>query len=341
MGLRFENIHYSYGSEAALKGISLDARKGEILCLLGRSGCGKSTLLNLTAGLLTMQSGTIRLDGEVLASPSRNPPPEKRNIGLVFQDGALFPHLSVADNIGFGVSGRAARRRVTMELLHQIGLPDVGGRYPNTLSGGQQQRVAVARALAPDPAILLLDEPFASIDVVLRRQLREETRRLAKRHGATTILVTHDPEEALEVADRIAVMEEGRITQVGTARELYDDPASLFVGLLVGNGTVLPARVTDGYAETSFGCFSLSGPTAGADAGEVDLLIRPHCAVLEADPDGSRIIDIRQTGRSQIVTLQRGGTDRLLLEIDVEPEWAVGQTVRIQPQDGPWPLFPR
>ncbi|MEM7729600.1 MAG: ABC transporter ATP-binding protein [Pseudomonadota bacterium] len=343
-GLRFEDIHYSYGGVPALRGITLDAREGEILCLLGRSGCGKSTLLNLAAGILPLQCGAITLAGRTLATPALNPPPERRSVGLVFQDGALFLHLTVAQNIGFGLRERAVRQRTVEELLDQIGLAGMGARYPHTLSGGQQQRVAVARALAPSPDVLLMDEPYASIDISLRRKLREETRRLVKSRGCATILVTHDPEEALEIADRIAVMEQGRITQAGTGRELYADPASLFVGLMAGSGAVLKARLEGGAARTRYGRFAraqLSVRDADRSAERLDILIRPHAARLEADPDGLLITDIRHTGRSQIVTLSSAEADGLLLEIAPEPAWTVGQTVSIAPSGPPWPAFAR
>ena len=231
MGLEFQNIHYNYGSVEALSGISLSVGLGDILCLLGESGCGKSTLLNLTAGNLALQTGEIHLNNEVLASAHLNPPPEQRPVGLVFQEGALFPHLTVAQNIAFGVKNKDSRAKIVEELLHQIGLEGYGGRYPHTLSGGQQQRVAVARALAPEPLILLLDEPFASIDIMLRRSLREEVRQIIKKRNCTSIFVTHDPEEAIETADQIAVMESGVISQLGTAEDLYNNPASLLVGV--------------------------------------------------------------------------------------------------------------
>jgi len=188
MGLEFQDIHHRYGAVEALSGISLSVGQGDILCLLGQSGCGKSTLLNLTAGNLALQTGDIRLDGKVLASANHSPPPENRPVGLVFQEGALFPHLTVAQNIGFGVKDKHRRVGIVSELLEQIGLEGFGDRFPHTLSGGQQQRVAVARALAPQPAILLMDEPFASIDIMLRRRLREEIRQILKARHCISIL---------------------------------------------------------------------------------------------------------------------------------------------------------
>jgi iron(III) transport system ATP-binding protein len=349
MSLRFENIHHAYGDRIALQDISFTAEAGEILCLLGRSGCGKSTLLNLIAGLLPVQAGAIRLDGSVLASPSVNPPPEQRPVGLVFQDGALFPHLSVAQNIGFGVTDKSIRAEIVSALLDQIGLKDMADRYPHTLSGGEQQRVAVARALAPNPSVMLMDEPFASIDITIRRRLREDMRALMKARGGMTILVTHDPDEAIEIADRIAVLENGRITQIGTAKDLHDAPQSLFVGLMAENGTVLSAKVQEGYAETSFGRIALDSlqlPAAQsfeslASGGWIDILIYPESATLIAAEDGARIADIQVTGRTQIVRLEaQDGTTRLIT-IRPDATLSLGQRVQVKPAKAPWLAFNR
>ena len=342
MGLEFQNIHYSYGSVEALSGISLSVGLGDILCLLGESGCGKSTLLNLTAGNLALQTGEIRLNNEVLASAHLNPPPEQRPVGLVFQEGALFPHLTVAQNIAFGVRNKDSRAEIVEELLHQIGLEGYGGRYPHTLSGGQQQRVAVARALAPEPLILLLDEPFASIDIMLRRSLREEVRQIIKKRNCTSIFVTHDPEEAIETADQIAVMESGVISQLGTAEDLYNNPASLLVGLMAGEGAVLNGRKMGGLVETSFGQFTmdrLSIKNEVQDGDDIRILLRPFTAQLTADTDGAIISDVRRTGQSHIVTLRDKAGKSLLLQVSPDSVLNVGQTVRLNVADKPVPAF--
>jgi len=228
VSLEFRHIAYAYGHGAsetrALEDISLTAQAGEITCLLGASGCGKSTLLNLAAGLLKVQSGSIHLGGELLADSHTNPPPEDRPVGLVFQDGALFPHMTIAKNIGFGLP--KSEQSAVEGWLELVGLPGLGGRYPHELSGGQQQRAALARAMAPGPQALLMDEPFASVDIVRRRKLRRECRELLRKRGATVLLVTHDPEEALDIADKIAVMDAGMILQFGTPEELRTAPAS-------------------------------------------------------------------------------------------------------------------
>jgi iron(III) transport system ATP-binding protein len=316
---------------------------------LGRSGCGKSTLLNLIAGLLPVQAGTIRLDGSVLASPSANPPPEQRPVGLVFQDGALFPHLNVAQNIGFGLTDKSSRGEIVSALLDQIGLKDMADRYPHTLSGGEQQRVAVARALAPNPSVMLMDEPFASIDITIRRRLREDMRALMKARGGMTILVTHDPDEAIEVADRIAVIEDGRITQIGTAKDLHDAPQSLFVGLMADNGTVFPAQIQDGYVETAFGRIALESLRLPAalrfedlePGGWIDVLIYSESATLIAGEHGARIVDIQVTGRTQIVRLEaQDGTTRLIT-IRPDATLSLGQRAQVQPAKAPWLAFER
>ena len=231
LSLEFRHIAHVYGQGAsetrALEDVSLTAKAGEITCLLGASGCGKSTMLNLAAGLLPVQSGSIHLNEAVLADAATNPPPEQRPVGLVFQDGALFPHMTLAQNVGFGLP--KAERGAVEGWLEWAGLPGLGERYPHQVSGGQQQRAALARAMAPGPAALLMDEPFASVDIVLRRKLRRDCRRLLCERGATVLLVTHDPEEALDIADRIAVMEAGRIVQFGTPDALRSEPANASV----------------------------------------------------------------------------------------------------------------
>lgn len=342
MGLEFQDIHHRYGAVEALSGITLSVGQGEILCLLGQSGCGKSTLLNLTAGNLALQTGEIRLDGKILASATRNPPPEKRPIGLVFQEGALFPHLTVAQNIGFGVTDKQRRGAIVEELLEQIGLDGFGDRFPHSLSGGQQQRVAVARALAPEPAILLMDEPFASIDIMLRRRLREEMRQILKARHCISILVTHDPEEAIETADQIAVMESGMISQSGTAEDLYNDPSSLLVGLMTGEGAILSGSKKGEYIETPFGRFPLNQLSIkGASQGDelYRILLRPFTVLLRPSSDGATIIDVRRTGQSQIVTLRNEIGKTLLLQISPDSDLSVGQTVSIEMSGMSVPAF--
>lgn len=305
MALTFRNVGHSFGAHRVLSGVSLEARQGEILCLLGPSGSGKTTLLRLAAGLEALQEGTIDLGGALLAAPGRDVPPEKRSFGMVFQDHALFPHLTVAENIAFGVAGQPKDRirAIVAERLAAVGLAGFEDRYPHTLSGGQQQRVALARALAPSPAAMLLDEPFASVDVTRRRALREEARRALKAAGVITLVVTHDPVEAMEIADRIAVMEGGRIAQCATPEELYARPASALVASLFGEAQRFPATIGNGEAVTAYG----SIPAADfADRTQVEVIVRPEAVTLapaSSTEDAFRIGDIRFLGRDWLVLL--------------------------------------
>ena len=221
--LELEHVSHSYGSQPVLRDLSCALERGSIGCLLGPSGCGKTTVLRAIAGFEPVQQGEIRIGGAVVSSRSVHLPPERRRIGMVFQDYALFPHLTVAENVGFGLqkSVAAARRERVEELLVTVGLAGAGAKYPHELSGGQQQRVALARALAPRPDLLLLDEPFSNLDIELRERLSLEVREILKRSGISAILVTHDQHEAFAVADEIGIMHEGRIQQWDTPYNLY------------------------------------------------------------------------------------------------------------------------
>jgi iron(III) transport system ATP-binding protein len=299
VGLEFNDIAYSYDGAPVLSGVSFPVRSGQITCLLGPSGCGKTTLMKLAAGILPMQHGDIKLNGQPLATPRHSPPPEKRPIGVVFQEGALFPHLTVAQNIGFGLIDKSKKDQLVSSLLEQVGLSNFGARYPHTLSGGQQQRVALARALAPEPQVLLLDEPFANIDILLRKSLRAQTRALLKGTGRVVMLVTHDPEEALEMADEIAVLGDGGLIQKGTPQALYTAPAALSVATLIGEAQSFDAQITPGGIQTPFGLWPLSAlgvPYAGL-AGPVRLAVRAADLVLmpckETPGAGSHVSDCR------------------------------------------------
>ena len=336
MSLTFKNISHSYDGVSALSGIDLAAQSGEILSLLGPSGCGKTTLLNLTAGVLGVQAGEILLNGVPLASQHLNPPPEKRPVGLVFQEGALFPHLTVKENIAFGVADKSTHTALVGELLEQIGLEGFEARYPHTLSGGQQQRVALARALAPQPDVLLMDEPFANIDIILRRRLREQTRRILRDRNCTTILVTHDPEEAMEVSDNIAVMERGKIAAHGTAKALYRNPRSRNVAMLTGGGAMIKAAYKGGMFHAAFGQFPAKSVIGSGDIAEGwsgTLLARPQTITLKTDPKGCEVVDVRHAGQNQLVSLNAlGGANkdkRLTLEVSTDHQYAVGQRVAV------------
>lgn len=338
MSLEFRHIAHAYGEVAALGDITLSAPTGKITCLLGTSGCGKSTLLNLAAGLLKVQQGSVHVDGELIADASHNPPPEARPIGLVFQDGALFPHMTIADNIAFGVeSGSAAQ---IDEWLDRVGLAGLGERFPHELSGGQQQRAALARAMAPGPQVLLMDEPFASVDIVLRRRLRRDCRRLLRERGATTVMVTHDPEEALDVGDQIAVMEAGRIVQIGSPDDLHERPASAAVGSIFGGAQVLPAEREGEALVSALGRWPLScvaGPVP--DEAELDLLIHAETLDCEPDPEGLAVLDVHPLGVAArvLVTTTQGQ------EVTIQTTSAVeeGARYRITPRQSSIRAFAR
>ena len=284
--LRLEGIHKSFGSFAALQSVDLSIRSGELVCFLGPSGCGKTTLLRIIAGLERQSGGTVIQNGRDIS----NAPPSARDYGIVFQSYALFPNLTVADNVAYGlVNRRKARDQIAArvkELLTLVGLPGSGPKYPSQLSGGQQQRIALARALASSPTLLLLDEPLSALDAKERDRLRGEIRQLQRRVGVTTIMVTHDQEEALSMSDRVVVMNQGRIEQVGTPLEVYERPATPFVADFLGKVNVLRATCMGG-GRYRVGAVELQTPTNGIAAGaQVRLYLRPEDRVL---PDGGAV----------------------------------------------------
>jgi iron(III) transport system ATP-binding protein len=280
--IRLDGVTKHFGATTAVDGASLCVDRGEVVALLGPSGCGKTTLLRLVAGFERPDSGSVEVAGRTVAGVGTWVAPEQRRVGMVFQDYALFPHLTVAENIGFGLQRRQRPERVP-ELLAVVGLDGLGRRYPHELSGGQQQRVALARALAPCPELVLLDEPWSNVDPFLRESLRAEVTEIMRPLGVTVVLVTHDREEAFSLADRIALMRDGTVVQEGTSEELYFTPASRWAAEFVGAGNVLPGRVVDGRIETSIGAFSANGASAEAAA---RVLVRPELLELEPDPAG-------------------------------------------------------
>ena len=317
MSLVLRGVTHRFGATAAVVDASLDAARGEIVCLFGHSGCGKTTLLRIAAGLEPLQAGAVELDGETVAAPGREIPPERRPVGFVFQDYVLFPHMTVEKNIAFGLPGvRDARARVAAQL-EALGLEGLGRRYPHELSGGQQQRVALARALARRPKALLMDEPFASIDVALRRRLREDLRRILKDKHVAVILVTHDPEEALALGDRIALMRSGRIIETATPEDLFKAPktpegAGLFPGCQTLVGVIKNGRFT-----------SVAGtfPAAGLGDGPGVAVVRD--GALSAAPDGGgafRVEDVRFAGPDWMVRLEeRAGAGALRIRMISPP----------------------
>ena len=246
-----------FGDKQALRGVSLSLAPGEIVCLLGPSGCGKTTLLRVISGIETPSAGRVLINQQEVAGPSRFVPPEKRNVGLMFQEFALFPHLTIADNVAFGLKAlpRAEALRQAQVMLARVGLQHYADDYPHILSGGEQQRVALARALAPRPAVVLMDEPFSGLDVQLRETMQEETLGLLRETRATAVIVTHNREEAMRLGDRVAVMRDGRIVQVGTAEDLYRNPADLFVARLFSEINEIAYPVVGDAIHTPIGVF--------------------------------------------------------------------------------------
>jgi iron(III) transport system ATP-binding protein len=274
-GLKVEALTHRFGARQVVDHVALAVAPGEVHCLVGPSGCGKTTTLRLIAGLEDLQEGLIALNGRVLAAPGRRLPPERRRVGLMFQDFALFPHLTVAENVAFGLAGAERRQRMARaaELLEAVNMAAYAKAYPHTLSGGEQQRVALARALAPRPELMLLDEAFSALDTSLRAQVRDETLGLLREAGTPTLLVTHDAEEAIRIGDRIHAMQHGRIVQSGTPSELYGRPANTFVAGFFGPVNRYRGRVAGGCVETPVGPAPAVGLPEGA---AVDLIIRPE-----------------------------------------------------------------
>jgi len=288
-----------FGAVRAVDRVDLDVREGEVLALLGPSGCGKTTTLRLVAGFERPDAGRIVLDGEEVAGSDRFVAPERRRVGVVFQDYALFPHLTVGQNVGYGVRDRNARDARVAEMLDLVGLTGEAARLPHELSGGQQQRVAIARALAPEPALILLDEPFSNLDAALRVRVRGEVRAILRDAAATAVFVTHDQEEALSLADRIAVMRAGRVLQVDEPGTLYAHPTDRFVATFVGDADLLPGRADGDAVTTAVGRL----PTTNGDlSGDVAVALRPERVSLRLDGAGQGVVrGITYFGHDQLV----------------------------------------
>jgi iron(III) transport system ATP-binding protein len=297
-----DKVTRQFGPLRAVDSVHLVVPPAALLALLGPSGCGKTTTLRLIAGLERPDAGTVWIAGRQVAGHGAWAPPEQRRVGLVFQDGALFPHLTIAENIAFALAKqpRAPRELRTAELLDLVGLKGMAARYPHQLSGGQQQRVALARALAPQPAVVLLDEPFANLDATLRVELREEVVGILRALGTTTILVTHDQEEALSLADAVAVMLAGRLRQVAPPAELYARPVDPQVATFVGQANLLPGTACGEVAICQIGRVRLATPMHG----RVQLLVRPEALALTLDEAAAwQVTAVRFFGHDQIVQL--------------------------------------
>jgi len=319
--LTFERVERRYGPSHVLKGFSLDIAPAEVVCLLGPSGSGKTTLLRIAAGIEKPSAGSVLINDFEVAGPKRFVPPEKRNVGLMFQDFALFPHLSIRDNVAFGLKSlpREEAAHEALAALARVGLERYAGDFPHTLSGGEQQRVALARALAPRPAVMLMDEPFSGLDVQLRERLQEETLQLLRETRATCLIVTHAPAEAIRLGDRIAVMRGGRLVQSGKAEELYRNPADLFVARLFSEINEVPLVVLGGALRTPIGTFVVPGL---ADGDAAVLCIRRRA--IRVGPAGQglpgRVLHVKFLGDQAVLEIATEGFERPLITLVREGE---------------------
>jgi len=328
--IRLEGVTKRFGPVTALHEAQLAVERGEIVAVLGPSGCGKTTLLRTIAGFEQPETGSIEIAGQRVAGAGVRVPPERRQVGMVFQDYALFPHLTVAENVGFGLR-RAERAQRVPALLAVVDLCGLGERYPHELSGGQQQRVALARALAPAPRVVLLDEPWSNVDPQLRSELRNEVASILRPLGVTVLLVTHDREEAFSLADRIALMREGSIVQSGTPEELYFAPADRWSAEFLGAGNVLQGSVDGEGVRTPIGVVPAHG-TNGAPS--VDVLVRPELVELAPDPSGAgRVVGREFRGHDVFYRVALDGLE-LVSQRPSNEVVALGERVSIRLHDG-------
>jgi iron(III) transport system ATP-binding protein len=326
LAIRARDLSKSYGNAVALDGFSLDVWEGSVVTLLGPSGCGKTTALRVIAGFENA-AGMVEIRGRTVLDRDTFVPPEKRSVGMVFQDYALFPHMSVRRNIAYGL-GRGDHDMRVDEVTELVGLHGLGERMPAELSGGQQQRVALARALAPNPDVILLDEPFSNLDAALRERVRRELKVILAEARTTAVFVTHDQEEALATSDIVAVMKEGRILQADTPGHLYTHPIDEWVATFLGDADVLEGDATGGFVDTVLGRFEteLSGPVA--------VMIRPEDVQISVgSTPNARVAAVEYFGHDQLVTLAMEGGPRVRSRIGSRPSYRIGQPCRIRAVD--------
>ncbi|MBI2907224.1 MAG: ABC transporter ATP-binding protein [Chloroflexi bacterium] len=327
IAIRCAAVTKHFGCIKAVDRANLALPEGRILALLGPSGCGKTTMLRLVAGFEVPDAGVVEINGRLVAGNGCFVSPEKRRVGVVFQDCALFPHLDVLDNVAYGLAKSGDQGSRVTAILNLVGLKGLESRMPHELSGGQQQRVALARALVPHPDVVLLDEPFSNLDAALRVRLRSEVRRILKAAGATAIFVTHDQEEALSLADEVALMLRGQIMQVAEPEELYHRPSSKEVAAFVGEADFLPGEVSDGQVSCELGRFQ----SRTAASGEVDVMFRPENTQPILHPDGPCEVVLREFfGHDQLVTVRLPSGDRIRARVGPEADFAPGDRVRVR-----------
>lgn len=332
--LAINQLGCGYDGERVVEDLSMQLEEGDICCLLGPSGCGKTTVLRTIAGFIQPDAGEILLRDDVIASAKKSVPPEQRRVGMVFQDYALFPHLNVRDNLAFGLRDRTSRERERLceELLQLVKLQDLGHRYPHELSGGQQQRIALARALAPDPDLILLDEPFSSLDVELRRALALEVRAILKERGITAIMVTHDQSEAFAMADKIGVLHQGQLQQWDTPFNLYHEPATRFVANFIGQGVFLAGYLIDEHTvRTELGDITGNRCYEWVENTPVEFLLRPDDVIHDDSSDKkAEVVAKVFAGTATLYTLQLPTGSRVQSAFPSHHDYAIGDKVGIR-----------
>ena len=334
-GLRVEELTLSYGELVAVDRATFDAHQGAITALVGPSGCGKTSLLRAIAGFETPRSGKVTIAGRCVAGPNEWLPPERRQVGMVFQQGALFPHMTVRQNVGYGVAGRTDADALARAAIELAGLEPLERRYPDQLSGGQQQRVALARALAPKPAVVLFDEPFAALDAAARESLREQVCTILREAKVTAVIVTHDQEEALSLGDRVAVMMHGRLLQCDSPEEIYLRPSTAEVAEFVGGGQLVPCEIRNSRLSSEFGpasCDAVDGPAL--------LLVRPEDLVAVGEGGANARVERRRYyGHDLLYTVRLASDRRVDVRAPAVEAFGSGTTIRLGLRAGRYRLY--